>query len=491
MKMIVQEENNMKDIIIIICLLLVLSSDIFAQMGSAAPSNAKAMGLGNGGNANRDGVFAIGRNPASIINSKDSMMLEFTFPSFGVSAYADIMPIDKLNYFFGGKNNLKDSLVGRYLTDDDKKEILSNFDENGLIGFNTEVDLFSIGFMPSQEIGAFAFGIRENVSVGVTMPSDFLNFIFYGNKEGNTYNFEDFEIDATWLRSYNLSYARQVYTSKTGMIRALNGGITLKMYQGMAYYNLSTENASFSTGRASNGFPLEFLFNAKAVASGSRDLTDLMNPNGITDGKFSISPDQAGSGFGVDLGINFETDFGLIGALSVTDMGSMAWDLEVDQVEYNIEKNWEIGGDNPDINGPTEDEVNELIKGGERTVTNPSSVDGELPTVLRFGVMAPVHQWTDIWGELNILFDYNQGFNNSMGNTTTPIVSLGVDWKFHKYIPHIITGFSNDPIGNFRWSMGLGYSLPAMDFYVSTQDILSLSPSTHGSVAMSFRWKIF
>jgi hypothetical protein len=78
-----------------------------------------------------------------------------------------------------------------------------------------------------------------------------------------------------------------------------------------------------------------------------------------------------------------------------------------------------------------------------------------------------------------VSFDYNQGFNNEIGNSTKPRFSLGIDWKPGNWIPFIRTGISVGGKLGFRWGFGLGFMAGPFEFDFATSNFESIfNPNT-------------
>ena len=61
------------------------------------------------------------------------------------------------------------------------------------------------------------------------------------------------------------------------------------------------------------------------------------------------------------------------------------------------------------------------------------------------------------------------------GNSTKPLINLGLDWNPGKWIPTISTGVLFLSPNIFHWSFGIGFiNTGVIDFYFASLDVLSL-----------------
>lgn len=452
-----------------------------ANFGSHGLVNSKSVLMGNGGSAYSDGIYNVHLNPASIISSSDSSYFQFFFPGLDLNAqaYTNALPIDDFNYFFGGVDDGMGNTIGRTLTSADKDRLISNFEDGGQIGVNTNINWFSMGLYANDKIGAFALSISDHINYNMTLPQSLMELLIKSNQPGRTYNFDDFTLSASWIRSYGLTYSRKIITNGEGLFKHINGGLTLKYYQGMGFTEMTMENTSFFTHVNDHQLDIAYtLIQNNAYSSGASGFFNEDEEEG------NFSPfESAGSGIGFDLGFSAELDMGLVIAASITDAGSFNWDVNAEE---------RIISSSTSISDLTEEEqLDSLLESGDPVTRSLSQIEGQLPTALRIGFWLPVHKVAAVPGELNLTLDFNQGFNDYAANSTISKISVGVDWKPFKYWPKLLTGFSNDRIGGTRWSMGLGYSPSFMDIYIGTHDLISaFSPNDHASVAFGIRWKI-
>lgn len=459
-------------ILMFIVIILINANLIFANNGSYGLNSARTTGVGNAGVAMMDRLYSYQINPASLMNFNDSSFIEFTniaiLPNFNISGSNSILPLKDLNLYFSGVNG-----EPYYLNDEDKSNIISNFDETGEIFFTSKINILSIA-MKFGNIGALGLSVDGMTSARLSLPSDMARLILYGNPLGETYTFDNFAYQSSFHSVISLSYANNFYHDSTGLLRNLNVGTNLKMYRSIGYADFETSRATVFTNQDAN---IQFDFLGTARTSAAREVKAMIDD----DESISSLPESAGTGFGIDLGLLGELDNGIRFGFSITDIGVIDYVQNVEIKEFSL---------NTVVKSATEKEIDSLIDGVNQELIGTESFSIAPPTTLRLGFAVPVHKLTAVPGLLNAYLDYAQGFNNNYSNSLTPRISLGVDWKPFQYSPIFMTGFSNGITGNFRWSLGLGYEIWKIDMYLSTYDVLSIiDPNTNLSFAFNFRWR--
>lgn len=458
----------------ILIIVLVLSTlPVSANFGSFGLNSARTAGVGNAGVAMMDRLYTFQLNPASLRNFNDSTFFEFTniavLPNFSINGSNNILPIEDLNLYFSGVNGQPYELKEK-----DKAKLVSNFDGTGKALFTTKINILSAAFQFSDVVGAFGISIDENISARMFLPSDLARLILYGNPRGEEYNFEDFTYQASWTRSISVSYANNFYRDSVGLLRNLNVGTSIKYYQGMGYADLETQRGRVYTNQDAH---IEFDFLATGRASVGPDLDKFVND----EGDLTSLPSSAGTGMGFDIGVLGELNNGIRFGFSISDIGVINFTEGVQNKEYSLMTT---------IKSVDDKEIDSLVDGVNEEFIGSKEFSVAPPSTIRLGVAVPIHKLVAFPGLFNAYFDYTQGINNNFANSLTPRISLGVDWQLYESLPIVMTGISNGITGDLRWSMGLGYEVWKLGFYLSTYDMLSvINPNNNVSVAFNFRWR--
>ena len=459
---------------ILMILVLTFTNSLFAINGSFGQNSARTIGVGNSGVAMMDRLYTSQLNPASLMNFNDSSFIEFTnlaiLPNFNISGSSNILPMKDLNLYFSGVNGQP-----YYLNESDKANIISNIGETGEVFFTSKVNILSVAFQVAN-IGAFGVSIDGLTSARLNLPSDMAKLLLYGNPLGVTYSFKDFAYQTSFNNVISLSYANTIYSDTNGILKHLNFGASVKMYQVAGFADFQTQRASVYTNQDAH---IQFDFLGTSRTAVSSKIKALIEDDADLDVGGFLSP--AGNGFGADLGVLGELDNGIRFGLSITDIGGISY------VENTEKKAFSLA---TIVKSANEKEIDSLIDGVKQELVDTKEFSITAPTTLRLGFAVPIHKFVPIPGLMNAYLDYAQGFNNNYANATVPRISLGVDWKAFELAPIVMTGLSNDITGNVRWSFGLGYEIWKIDAYLSTYDLISVfNPNTNVSVAFNFRWR--
>lgn len=469
-----------KLLVIIFVSILTVSSN--AQYGSIGTVDARSLGMGKTYTSNSRGVNAIGINPANLIFS-DEGSIDFSLllpaPSLSLRGGTDFLSFDDLNYFFGGVNG-----SGRVLNEDDKQRLNSLFQQGGLVFVNISANLISGSINAGKDIGSFGISVTDFAGGKLQVPQALVDLALNGNPTEKVFNLNDAFVQSWWLRSYSISYARDISGLFTQIFNKFGAGVSLKYYQG--FFNFQTENIN-----------TEIVTGDKNVITGSADFLAYSAFSRSFGVRYKFEPEAASSNFGLfptPAGNGFAFDFGLSASikndwtigLAVTDIGSMNWNDHT----AKFVSDGEIFLD--DISNKDQiDSVKEKLTGEAVPIGGYST---GLPTALRFGISKYFSNDEDfIPGNLLLAFDYNQGFNDLPGNTKNPRFAIGTEWKPGNWIPYIRTGLTYSSLIGLNWTFGLGFYTDIFEFNLATNEFQSyLIPNavSHTSVAISSRWRI-
>ncbi len=438
-------------------------------------TSIQGIGMGRTSVASGLGIDAVGINPANLARPLDGMV-SIALSPVAVSLGSDFLSYDLYTRYFTGVAT-DSGRIGHSLTDFDKREILNAFpgSEGHAVA---DVEARPLGIAVSLgDLGTVALTMTDRVAAVVTIPSSYVEFLFYGNPPGSAYDFSQSSGVGFWTREYALSYGMNLPSPV--FLRSLSAGASLKLVSGFGYYELEHFKSTLTTS-------------SYGVLDGTIDLLARgagLDPSGNSSTRVSPFPDAAGRGFGLDLGVAGElTDFLRFG-LSVTDIGSMTWDANVRQTRAT----GNIHLDNP-LDPAQRDSVENAMKG---TTEQGSAFSTTLPTTLRLGVAVELHKVRGlkklIKGELLVAADYNQGLAGTFGSSTNPRLSLGMEYKPWSFFP-LRAGVSFGGIeAGVNVALGVGFHFGVFDLDLASENvewIFSPSTTAHGSMAMGMRFGI-
>jgi hypothetical protein len=469
---------TMKTILTSIIILLSLSIQVFAQYGSSGSADARSMSLAKTYNATSSGIYAVGINPANMMFSPGSYF-EFTtilpFPDISMKGGTNFMSFEDLNYFFGGVDG-----KGRILTTADKQRLLDLFSNSGKAFMDLSINEFSAMYKAKSNIGAFAFTMVDYVGLSFTVPKSILDIGLYGNEQGRVYSFNDAATKSWWIREYALSYARDLPEIDQKIFDKIAVGVSLKLVNGFVYMGMDHINTTFGTGTSNQISVNADMVELAAFSPSFGSVYDFDS----TDTKASMGPfpKAAGTGMGFDLGVAATMDQVWRFSLSITDIGSINWDKNT--AHYSGSGNFTL----TDLTDKSQfDSLKDKMVGKGEYI---SGFNTSLPTALRAGVSYNLVNMVP--GTMLVAFDYNQGFNDSPGNSKSPRFSVGAEWIPFGWL-NLRTGFSVGGLDGFGWAFGLGFDTGGFEFNLATSDmnqVVGGNSAKMFTVAFGSRWKI-
>lgn len=464
----------MNKIILKFLILLFISSLLYGQIGSEGSFDARSFGMGKTYNAVSKGIFAVGSNPANIFSEfsdKIEISTLLPFPSLSVKGGANFITIDDVNYYFGGVNG-----EARYLSSDDKQNLMDLFSGGGVVGFNMSINLLMISFKVNPSFGTLALGINDIASFQCTIPSAVPEVALYGNPSGKVYDFSEFELQSWYLRSYSLSYSRKIFSSKESPNNVITAGVTLKYVQGFYYAGTEHVNSSFSTGSSNE---IEGNADYRGYSAFSSNFGVKYDFDTVDkESSFSFFPEPAGSGFGFDVGVSASLGENWRLSVSLTDVGKIKWDKNAAQ--FTAEGTIYIDDLSDDAQ---RDSLKDKFVGKSKKI---DSFETDLPTALRFGITKYFSK------SFTAAFDYNLGFNNMPGNSTKGRFSVGVEWMPFEFKMNLRSGFSFGGLYGFGWAAGIGFDFELLEFNIASSDFNSFvvpKKAKYLSVAFDTKWK--
>jgi hypothetical protein len=209
----------------------------------------------------------------------------------------------------------------------DQEAFLANLDPvNSVLG-NFGTSILSMGFRAGKNFISFDLTFRGETNFNY--PKGLFELPIYGLTDGQTRSFSGIGIDATAFVETSLGWSR-----KDLIIPNLDVGVRAKFLSGIANINTANSVMEVTTSSEAINFTTDMELNIAApdmitiTEADSSIIPDIQ----MVDNYFSNSPVDIvkdilldNSGFGVDIGINYQPIPQLMLSASVLDIGSIKW----------------------------------------------------------------------------------------------------------------------------------------------------------------------
>ena len=460
-----------------LCALTIILFSVVLQVLAGDLSNIRGVGMGRTMNASSRGIDALGVNPANIA-IPDQGNFNLNLAPFGLHVNTELLNYGLYQEYFTGIDSVGKRWAKR-LEPADRDKILSQMPD--LPKTRIEAEAMLGASFQHPVIGGFGFAIIEHAGAAMTLSKDFFRMAAFGlEPAGSIYIFDGTEASAWWYGEYNVSYGRKLPVN-VRFLKDLYAGIGIKFIRGYGISQPINQKSSFGNYPDPVN-PLQYTLRGDIDFLTIHSGVDFMNEN--SDAKFKLFPDPVGKGTGFDIGLSGELINGVRVALSVTDIGKITWDKNV------IES---YGSGSMNITGATnnlEDTLKSIFKGKTRPG---AAFDTYLPTALRLGFATaaseiPVLKFLP--GKLILAFDYLQGFNESLGNTTKSRFSLGTEYRVFPVLP-LRTGLAFGGGDKVRWAFGFGLDLFNFSLDFATDNFgMVFIPKSFQTISFSFGMKI-
>ena len=472
----------------ILSIILLTSPLLVAQgFGSSGALNARNIALGGTNAISARGVYAIGVNPANLVikqNHKVEISTLLPLPTINVSAGNDFITLNDYNYFFAGVEGNDGEISGRYLDNNEKSKFLNLFENGSSVNSNFGTTLLSFSIYPSEEIGAFGFAIQDWTSARISLPKQVFELLLYGNEPGKTFNLNELDIKAWYLRNYSLTYSKDLTKFFPDAFRFVSGGLTVKMVQGLFYAGVDKMNTTLET---QNDYGINVNGDSRMLVATSPSfglVYDFEESEIERKSDIGIFNDPAGLGYGFDFGLYAELNKSWSIAFAVTDLGKINWKEGLAEYSSNGSFLLENVTDETLV-----DSLTDAIT-GEGKYTN--SFSTPLSTAMKMGVGFQVDKFLngEFPGKLLIELNYHQGFNDMPSNSTTERFTLGAEWEPIDWF-NLRSGISVGGYDKFNWGIGLGFDSGLIDFDFALAYARSLFDGNSAKrlgFAMSSRW---
>jgi hypothetical protein len=320
--------------------------------------------------------------------------------------------------------------TGAFLSDGDKEDILGKIPAEGLkLDADVGANALSIA------TGQYAFNITGVGVAEINLSREIFELLLNGNTFADTVDVTGSYADAYSYASAGLSYGLPVYHSGA---RQLAVGATFKYIRGIAIeevIEMEGTAATFATGFQGNGRLIA------RTAGGGR-------------------------GYAMDIGaaLRLNRDF-TVGARLENLLGSITWDKDAEEHGYIFSFDT-MTVDNMEDEGIVSDDYSKGI----------GSFSTRLPAVLTVGLAKTS-------GNLLWAVDWEQGLSRKPGVSTTPLISLGVEYLLMGLVP-VRAGFATG--GHRKTAVSFGSGVQVSAFYLDFALVTSGSVPGYSSKATNF-----
>jgi len=381
-------------------LLLVL---IFAEAWSSVGFQARSLGMAGAYSAIARGEESVYFNPANL-GLSGGPTFSLSFLSLGVDLGNNSFTLSDYNRYNGS-----------YLSDGNKKTILSKIPSSGLsLDSGAEFGFLSLSY---RNYGFFIVGSGAS---NITLPRDPFELILYGNELNRLYTIGDVDGEVWSQVTTGISAAKRLDLKG---FDEFSVGASLKYLRGLYY--------------------------AEVTRSGGSILTTESSIEG--EGEIVYRHAQGGQGFSLDLGATGSLGQGwVVGLALFNPLGTLKWSRKTEEGFFTFKaESLTASSTKKDTLVASDDSSYEI-----------GSFRSHLPSYLKIGVSRRFRKFL-------LGFDYEQGFRSRAGVSTTPRLSAGMEYNLLKWLP-LRGGLAIGGTEGFNTALGLGLYLSGFQLDVST-----------------------
>ena len=415
---------NNKTILTAAVILIISAGQLFAW----GESNPRALAMGGAYNAMAVGYEAPIYNPANLGLSQNDHKFSINFFSVGVNVRNNSWSLKDYN-----------DLMGDTLTTDRKDEILGKIPEKGLhFDVLAEATAFSVSF------NRFALNLHTIGAGKANIDKAPFETILYGNAVRPSFTLDDVYGLGWAVADFSLSYGHPLNVESPVPFlnfSELAVGGTIHYLHGITYFEVLDAQGVFETTDSSL----------------------------YSEGSFILQTAMGGSGFALDLGgaivlkdyLIFEDD--LVISLSLQNLlSTINWSSETESLVVDFSIN------NFNFDNLTDDDVSDSLIESSDSTYEISSFSSSLPTVLRLGAATT-------YKNIKWAFDWEQGITSGASQSTTPRLSLGMEYVPWGWLP-LRSGASFGGNRGPTFSIGFGLHFNPYRFDLAVANTGSILP---------------
>jgi len=398
---------------------------ICVTAGSGQSFDGASLGLAGNYTAISKGVNAISWNPANLALCRGNTV-ELNLFSLNAALFNNSFSVNSYNRFFTSEGHKG------YWSKSDKEDLLDLLDDNGLdIDLNMTANVFGLAFnnfaLTSQVIGQGQVGLSPNQQL--------FRAVLFGENLTRDYEYRASEqyhgdVYAAGKVSWALAYPFNILKQFHPKLGDLAVGIGVNYYIGIATAQVLQSNVLAQRISAGEDESVRYLADIKMRVA---------KPEGSA---------PAGKGIGFDLGVS--TSFN----------GKWKFSMAAQNLFASI--NWSSGTELIEVLQKDSLSIDDLMD--DKTSDTEISIDTSYSTAAfttKLPVSLTIGAAYQIRPDLMLTADWRQGLNHAFGNSTTPRVGVGAEYRYWKWLP-VRAGFAIG--GGQHFLIGLGFGLNSVKF---------------------------
>ncbi len=368
------------------------------------------------------------------IYTKDNLEIELI--NIGAMLSNSSINVEWINKFI-----LNGSKLGN-LENKEKESIVEIFPSSGL----------SINPIITSKTGFrfknFAMELAPQIISEFVVPNGLIDMIFMGNKLSNPINLNGKKNQFQIVLPFSISYGSEfkIPTLKKYFKRSY-WGINAKYLGGIAYLESTFDTLKITPNI--NNISINTDINTKYSLAGAFMEINNKDPFNYNFNTNAISPFPfSGSGIALDLGLIFDINNEFSANISLTNLfGTIYWGNGSPAYKHQLKLNSSVSLD--ELQNDPKSKIYSGIEADTNTVI--TKLKTKYPGALILGTNLSKNKFS-IASNLKI------GFNNQIGNSTKPRLSLGLELKPISFIS-LLSGLSVGGYESFQWGTGINLKI--------------------------------
>jgi hypothetical protein len=432
----------------------ILFTLIFVSVIKSQTFDGASLGMAGNYSAISRGVNAIAWNPANLALCRGNTV-ELNLFSLNAAVYNNSFSLHSYNRYFTAEGNKG------FWTTSDKNDLLDLIDENGLdVDLNMATNVFGLAFnnfaLTAQVIGQGQVGLSGNEQL--------LRAVLFGENLDKNYEYHADEqyhgsIYSAGKISWALAYPFKVLNRFHPKLGDLAVGIGVNYYLGISAAQVIQSNVLAQRITVNDEESVRYLADIKMRVA---------KPEGAT---------PAGKGMGFDLGVSASYNSKWRFSMAAQNLfAKINWSSGVEYLEVLQKDSLSIN----DLNNKKND-----TKISIDTSYSAAAFSTSLPATLTLGAAYQIRP------DLMLTADWRQGLNHAFGNSTTPRLGVGAEYRYWKWLP-VRAGFAMGGGQNFLIGLGFGLNFRFFDLDYSYAMKNALWPTYSEGLftALSIKFKL-